>query len=116
MCYFNLLLSLNPHRVFLEEHSENCRGGGGGGRVLALMLVLALVLMFLIGVVIGVGVTLAVGVGVVVTVGVENKQGNVNAGSKGDFSLQTFKDIQFKSNQRWETLLAMKRTPPLIDA
>ena len=83
---------------------------------MALMLVLALVLMFLIGVVIGVGVTLAVGVGVVVTVGVENKQGNVNAGSKGDFSLQTFKDIQFKSNQRWETLLAMKRTPPLIDA
>ena len=92
------------------------------------MLLLVLLLVIGVGVTIGVGVgvgvtinvcvgvILAVGVGVGVTVGVENKQGNVNAGSKGDFSLQTFKDIQFKSNQRWETLLAMKRTPPLIDA
>ena len=29
--------------------------------------------------------------------------------AREDFSLRSFKDIQFKSNQRW--VLAMKRTP-----
>ena len=46
---------------------------------------------------VGVGVPLGVGVGV--TVGVENKQGNVNAGSKGGLQSPNFQghSIQIKS-------------------